>query len=103
MDIKYQNRERLYTIEDLENKKTFDKNMVGNGIISQRILLEHNDLYNKNLSKDNIKQYYYDTEIGKFVLINKAWAAPAYENKNRLRGRFRLPFCDDSNSCINAM
>ena len=60
-----------YTIEDLENKKTFDKNMVGNGIISQRILLEHNDLYNKNLSKDNIKQYYYDTEIGKFVLINK--------------------------------
>lgn len=28
---------------------------------------------------------------------------PADEKKNRLPGRFRLPFCDDSNSCINAM
>ena len=42
-------------------------------------------------------------KTGKNEKRKRAGNAPEDEKKNRLPGRFRLPFCDDSNSCINAM
>ena len=56
-----------FTIINADKKNMY---LLGKGTIEQKQLLDSNDLYKKITNYDNVKLYYYDEMMKKYVLVD---------------------------------